>query len=166
MEFLARVFFHTSLCRAFFLSFSSFSLSGLVPRFLSGPVRSVRYAATEFSVPIEFSTDQCPTNSSVEKNVEGKLIRVFVSSRIGSKDLWSLFFCFLFSIILSIFPFSTIFRPHRHFYIWLNYFASSGAHCSPLLNFDWDLLNNFIVFLHIIPILSFSLFLLLFLIYF
>lgn len=41
---------------AFFLSFSlRFSLSDFRARFFSGPVRSVRYAATEFSVPIEFS---------------------------------------------------------------------------------------------------------------
>lgn len=166
MEFLARVFFHTSLCRAFFFSFPSFSLSSLVPRFLSGPVRSVRYAATEFSVPIEFSTDQCPTNSSVEKNVGGKLIRVFVSSRIGSKDPWSLFFSFLLSFFNNSINFSLFDnRLSAPAFLYLTQLFCVIRR-SLLLNFDWDLLNNFIIFLHIIPILSFSLFLLLFLIYF
>lgn len=34
---------------------------------------------------------------------------------------------------------------------------SPDAHCSPLLNFDWDLLNSFIVLLLIFPISSLSL---------
>lgn len=74
-------FFILHCAGAFFLSFPSLSLSDLVARFLPGPVRSVRYAATEFSVPIEFSADQCPTNSSVKKKKKKKR-RKQINSRV------------------------------------------------------------------------------------
>lgn len=65
--------------------------------------------------------------------------------------------CFNNSISFSLFGNLPLLRPPRHFHIWLDYFMSPDTYCNPLLNFDWDLLNSFIVFLLIFPISPLSL---------
>lgn len=156
MKFLARVFFHTSLCPAFLLSFS-------VPLCQTSHAFSLRFVdrfvmwLQNFPFPIEFSA-RGPVSfqyrgvkkKKKERTSGGKLIRVFASSRIDFKRGPEL--CSNNSINFSLFDNLSPYRPSRHFHIWLNYFTSvfCGTHRSPsALNFDWNSLNSFIVHHHL-----------------